>query len=313
MATRLTMGLSLVDVHTHAFPDESSGKLWQESVGVPDSKRSGYIGELGLLMEAGHIEHAVILMLYRAREAYESLIGDGKSDHAAQAEVMSQISAYNRWGCATAKRDPRFLPFIGVNARFMSPAHIRNEIVELKEAGAVGVKITPSSMDVYANDALLHPIFEACIEASLPLLSQSGRGGGHAPSPGADPFGRPKYWAEALERYPRLTVILAHLGSGYEDEIAELTHSFPNIYTDTSLRLSGLGKPDRWTADQLVATIRRIGVDRVLFGSNYPFVNPAVYATILEQLPLTDSERRQVAAKNFELLMANVGFETFYV
>jgi len=298
--------LDVVDVHTHAFPDQITGREWAASVGVPDSKRSGHIAELGSLMAEGGIGRAVILLFDRGPDIYAALIAAGRSKEFAMQEVKGQILAYNRWGCDVAAREPRYLPFIGVNARFMSPVEVRQEIAAMKVAGAAGVKIVPAAMGVYPNDRLLDPIFEACTEHGMPLLSQSGRDGG-APSVGADAFGRPKYWADVMARFPGLTLVLAHLGRGHEDDIVDLTHRFSNVFTDTSLRLSGLGKPDRWTAADLVEMIRRIGVDRVLFGSNYPFVNPAVYVTILEQLPLKDRERRMIAAENFDHLMRAVG------
>ena len=35
---------------------------------------------------------------------------------------------------------------------------------------------------------------------------------------------------------------------------------------------------------------RRIGTDRVLFGSNYPFVSQADYVEVMETIPLTEDE-----------------------
>lgn len=295
--------MNIVDSHTHAFPDDVIGKAWLASVGVPDSKRSGYIDELGALLTEAQIGRAVILLHDQGPAVFNASRKQGLSQTDAQHEVRRQVLEFNNWGCNVAKRDGRFLPFVGVNARFMSADEIHQDIVALKYAGARGVKILPTSMRAYPNNPMLNPIFEACVEVGLPLLSQSGVGTGESPDRNADPYGRPKYWAEVLMRFPTLTLILAHMGQGFEEDIVELTHKFPNVYTDTSMRLSGLGKPGRWTANDLVKTMRRIGIDRVLFGSNYPFTNPSVYATILQQLPLTDTERRSVAAENFERLI----------
>jgi hypothetical protein len=153
-------------------------------------------------------------------------------------------------------------------------------------------------MRLYANDPLLLPVYEACEALRLPIVSQSGSGGGPAPAPGADHYGSPRFWDDVLGTFPRLQVQLAHLGHGYEDDLVELVARRPGVTTDTSLRLSGLGREGRQTADELVALIRRIGVERVLFGTNYPFVDPVRYRETLEALPLDDAERRLIAFEN---------------
>lgn len=293
----------LLDVHTHSFPDDVQGREWLESLGIENPSRSGEHHELARLMDEGGIERAVILLYYRAPGRFDELVVGGTSEEEARARVADEIRDYNRWGLEIGTADPRFIPFVGVNARFMSAREIRDEIAYGAAKGAGGVKITPGSMEAYADDPILEPIFEGCIDAGIPLLSQSGRGSGAGPASGADPWGHPRYWFEPLARHPELTVILAHMAHGHEDTLCELLAARPNAYTDTSMRLSGLGKPGRWSAQELADEIRKLGVNRVLFGTNYPFVNPAVYAEVFASLPLTEAERDIVGHENFEAVV----------
>jgi predicted TIM-barrel fold metal-dependent hydrolase len=159
-------------------------------------------------------------------------------------------------------------------------------------------------MGLYSNDPLLWPVYEHAQRLGLPVISQSGNGGGPPPMPGADHFGRPSYWDDVLTAFPDLTVTLAHLGHGYEDDIVALAQRHPSLHTDTSLRFSGLGRPGRQSAEDLVALIRRIGADRVLFGTNYPFVDQQRYVAVLESLPLTQHERELIAHENATRLLA---------
>jgi predicted TIM-barrel fold metal-dependent hydrolase len=295
---------TLVDTHTHAFPDATQGRAWLESLGIEHPRRSGFHEELDGLARQAEIDRSVILLYYhRAADRFDELVDDGVPEGEAREAVRDEIRAYNAWGLAVGRANPRLVPFIGVNARLMSPEEIRAEILDAGANGAKGVKITPGSMRAYADNSLLEPIFEACVEARLPLLSQSGRGSGAGPSPGSDPWGHPRYWFDPLARHPELTLILAHMAHGFEDTLGELLEARPNAYTDTSMRLSGLGKPDRPTAEDLVATIRRLGVERVLFGTNYPFVSPVVYAEVFESLPLGLEERAAIACGNYERIV----------
>lgn len=297
----------IIDAHAHAFPDAATGKAWQNRLGFTEPKRTGAIDELAALMAEGQIDHAVLLLSARSEELYERLIEESKGtrrDEDMREEVYQDIKAYNRWGCELGARDARFIPFIGVNPRFMSEQTIREEIDAMAEAGARGVKIVPRAMQMYGNDRLLFPVYQRAAELGIPVLSQSGGGGGPPPAPGADHFGRPKYFADVLATFPRLNLILAHLGrGGYEEDVVQLTNTYPNAFTDVSMRLSGLGKPGNWTQETIVEHLRRVGIDHILLGSNYPLVNPAVYVLILNQLPLTDEERELIAGGNFQRLV----------
>ncbi|MDA0159235.1 amidohydrolase family protein [Solirubrobacter ginsenosidimutans] len=287
----------IVDAHAHAFPTEASGHEWQRLLGVDEPRRTGEIGELAEIVTEAGIDRTVVLLNVRAGERFAELQAAGAPD--AREQVREQLFALNRWGCRLGREDARFLPFIGVNVRFLSPAELVEEIDRGVAEGARGVKIIPPSMRVYADDPLLRPVVQRCCELGLPLLSQSGSGGGDPPAPGADHYGRPGRWDAVLREFADLKLILAHLGHGYEEDIVRLCASHEHVYTDTSMRLSRLGQPGQPTEAELVALIRRIGAERVLLGTNYPFVSPAAYVARLGELPFTDAERALVGGENF--------------
>src|SRR5439155_24580385 len=105
-----------------------------------------------------------------------------------------------------------------------------------------------------------------CREAdrrSLPVISQSG---GRQP----DNPAQPANFELVLVAYPNCRVVLAHVGMGAEEEVARLANTYPNLYTDTSYWLGLVGQPGQFTPAEAADLFRRIGVDRVLFGTNYP-------------------------------------------
>ncbi|MCC7103698.1 MAG: amidohydrolase family protein [Chloroflexi bacterium] len=302
--------MTVVDAHVHTFPDAETGLVWQRRLGVPEPRRTGAVAELRGIMDQNGINHAVMLLYPRSLERYGELLqgaGVGADREAIRQTIRDEIDGLNRWGCSVAAEDERFLPFVGVNPCFQTEREYLAELDTLVEQGARGVKLIPPSMQMYASDRRLFPLYQRCWELKLPILSQSGVGGGPPPAPGADHYGRPRYWAEVLEIFPGLRVVLAHMALGYEDDLVSLMARFPSVVTDTSLRFSGLGKPGRSSAEQVVDLIRLVGVERVLLGSNYPATNPAVYAEILRQLPLSASEWESIASGNFERLMARDG------
>lgn len=292
--------MSATDVHVHAFPTPEMGLDWQRLLGVEQPRRSGHVDELRGLMSEASIECVGLLLNFRSAEHHRRLRerDPERGENDIRQHVARRIRELNRWGVGVAREDPRFLAFVGVDVRYMDAGAVCAEIDEMAAAGARGVKIIPPLMRVYANDPLLQPVFQRCWELGLAVLSQSGDGGGPPPAPGADHYGRPKHHEDNLRNFPGLRLILAHLGHGYSEDIVAMGQRYPNLYTDTSLQLSGLGRPGHATADELVTVIRRIGTEHVLLGSNYPFVDPAVYVRRLAELPITDHEKALIGREN---------------
>jgi predicted TIM-barrel fold metal-dependent hydrolase len=116
-------------------------------------------------------------------------------------------------------------------------------------------------------------------------------------------YAEPKNWAKVAETFPRLKIVLAHLGSAWWDERVELAQKYPNIYFDTS---QGFAAPDRipystyrGLAEADVPRIfRKIGMDRILFGTDFPALAPQPQLEQMIRLPLTDEEKQKVLAGN---------------
>lgn len=294
--------MRIVDAHTHAFPTVEDGNAWQRAVGV-EPKRSGQIEELRDAMQANGVERAVVLLFHRTEPAYNALLAAGSSSEEARTGAVERARAYNRWGCELAREDARFAAFVSVDPRYMSANEIREEIEACIALGARGAKIIPSSLRMYADDDRLQPVFATAEALGVPVLSQSGVGSGAGPRQGADPWGRPKYFSAPLERHPRLRLILAHLGLGFDADIVDLFHRFPTVLGDLSGRLTGLGRPGRPTKAELAAQIRSLGAERILFGSNFPLHDQAACVQALNEMPLSDDERELIAWRNFDRIV----------
>ncbi|MBC7765764.1 MAG: amidohydrolase family protein [Hyphomonadaceae bacterium] len=110
-------------------------------------------------------------------------------------------------------------------------------------------------------------------------------------------YSSPFRLANVLNWFPNLTVIAAHLG-GYSkwEEAAEFLHG-KHLYIDTSSSIAYLG------AEKATKIIRAHGVDKVLFGTDYPKVRHKEELALFLSLPLTEDERRKILYDNaFKLL-----------
>ncbi len=84
---------------------------------------------------------------------------------------------------------------------------------------------------------------------------------------------------KVLDAIPNAVFILAHSGCYDFEYIAEILKKFPNTYTDISVQPSG----------HIKKLIDEIGSDRLLFGTDYPFVSQAF--SILSVLRATSDEQ----------------------
>src|SRR5262245_3981765 len=97
------------------------------------------------------------------------------------------------------------------------------------------------------------------------------------------------------EEYFGLPVLNPHLGSFADDWRAQLSlidhlARHPNVYTDTS----GVRR-----FDLLDQAVRRAGAEKILFGSDGPWLHPGVELAKVKSLGLSPAEERMVLGENF--------------
>ena len=92
--------------------------------------------------------------------------------------------------------------------------------------------------------------------------------------------------------------MLAHLGHGFFEESFELATRYRQLSFDCSFVVEGSANPPALSDEDAVAIFRRLGVDRVLFGSDWPWGHPLRDADRLRRLPLTAEEKRLILRDN---------------
>src|ERR1041384_520677 len=151
-----------------------------------------------------------------------------------------------------------------------------------KRYGFVGIK-------VHRHDApISREICETAREFSLPIIY--------------DVVGEVSVVELLAEEYPDVTFIIPHLGSFSDDWRAQralIDHlvRHPNVYADTS----GVRR-----FDLLEETVKRAGAEKVLFGSDGPWLHPAVELAKVRALGLSPADEALVSGGNFLRLISRV-------
>ena len=108
------------------------------------------------------------------------------------------------------------------------------------------------------------------------------------------------------QEYPDVNFIIPHLGSFADDwraQLALIDHlvRHPNIYADTA----GVRR-----FDLLDQAVKRAGARKVLFGSDGPWLHPAVELVKIHALELPKTEERLILSGNFLKLISSVRPQT---
>ncbi|MDE7361298.1 MAG: amidohydrolase family protein, partial [Oscillospiraceae bacterium] len=135
------------------------------------------------------------------------------------------------------------------------------------------------------------PIYEAA-EGRLPILF-------HIGDERYD-YSSPERLMAVVKRFPRLTVIGAHFAgwSMWDRGVDLFAHS--GIYTDCSSSLYAM------TPEHAAELIRKIGADRVMWGTDYPMWSAAEELGRFDKLPLTDAERQLILCDNARRLLGEI-------
>jgi predicted TIM-barrel fold metal-dependent hydrolase len=116
-----------------------------------------------------------------------------------------------------------------------------------------------------------------------------------------DPVGHPAAIELLATEYPQVAWVVPHLGSFSDDwsaqrTVIDLLVRHPNVYADTS----GVRR-----FDLLEEAIERAGANKVLFGTDGPWLHPAVELQKVYELVLPPPSERLVLADNALRLLRN--------
>ena len=235
-------------------------------------------------------------------------------------QIAPLLHTLNEWGCEVGKRFPQLYPFICISDDLGDATAMVDEVTLRFHQGAKGVKLHPGMFSFFPNDERYWPVYEKCQELGLPIVADSGPYP-HSPVLAAYPmpiiekddvktvdYAEPKNFVRVLEAFPRLTLVLAHLGSAWWDERIELAQKYPNVFFDTSQAFAASDMlpitPRRSLAEEdAVRVIRKIGVDRIMFGSDFCPIPIQPQLEQILRLPLTDEEKRLVLAENAKRIL----------
>lgn len=157
--------------------------------------------------------------------------------------------------------------------------------------GMVGVKLECACN---CRRPELTPVMEYLKDHDLPLLHHCWFHSGEKSIPEESD---PSDIADLARRYPEVTIIMAHLvGCGIKG--IEMVAKLPNVLIDTSG-----GQPE---AGLVEYAVQKIGAERLLFGSDWPYRDCAVQKAKINEAEISSVDKKLILADNARKVLKNV-------
>jgi predicted TIM-barrel fold metal-dependent hydrolase len=258
-------GFRYIDIHTHLHPERLSRAIRKWFTDHSDWKLE-YPTEPELVA-AFLRDHGVERFVYFS--------------YAHKAGIAREINA---WLHAAAGRLPDGIPLGTIHP---DDPDLMDAVEEaLVGYGFRGFKFHINVQRFFPDDPRVLPVYERLLALDRFLLIHVGS----APWPN-DFDGFPRF-AHVMDMFPRLKVVVAHMGSFETRQFMALMERCPNLYLDTTMAFA----PVRHEHRRIETRLNRISVtnddllrwqDRIVFGSDFPNL-PYPYEEEREALWLRD-------------------------
>ncbi len=272
----------IIDAHTHLFPDKirkNREKFFSDEPAFKklyQSAKSRLLGAAEMLasMDAEQVDKSVIFGFPWRNEAlfkrHNDYIG----------EVVNRYpERFIGLGC--------FDPF--------SDGAAEETLRCLNETGLSGIgelAFYQTGIDKVSL-AKLEPVMEICRNRNLPVLIHTNEPIGHQ-YPGKTPNTLAQIY-QLVVTFPKNKIVLAHWGGGlffFSLLKKEVKQRLKNVYFDTA------ASPYLYDANVYRLAIELMGVEKILFGSDFPLLPPARYFDEMKTAGLLADELQQICGGN---------------
>jgi hypothetical protein len=217
-------------------------------------------------------------------------------------EAKLSIERINEIYAEVSSRYPgRIVAYVGVDPR-------RKNAVELLERGVKkwglkGLKLDPAA-GFYPNEEICYPLYKKAQELGVPVLFHCGA----TIPPFRNKYTQPIYLDDVSLDFPDLTLIAAHMGFGWWQELASMIAKRTNLITDISGWQQNAIRHFPTFAKTLREMMHLVGADNMLFATDGPSFRlynlpNQEWAKMIRSLPREAPEGITFTDAEIELLM----------
>jgi predicted TIM-barrel fold metal-dependent hydrolase len=263
--------MSAIDIHAHAFPDSIAArameKLQAGATGYP-AHGDGTVKGLLASMDRADIDISVVCAIATKPDQAEGILKWCRKIHTDRIEPLASVHP----------DDPDAAQWVE----------------RIAEAGLAGIKLHPMYQEFDADEERMDPIYAAAAKECLLVESHCGLDLAYPPD---DDRASPARFARVMAKFPDLRLLCTHMGGWRSWDQVEQLLLGTGVSLETSFSLDELG-PQR-----SLDMIRRHGVDKVHFGSDWPWKDQSEAIKLVGSIGLSEKETRAVLYSNSAVLL----------
>lgn len=274
-------GYTIIDGHVHTFSSEMvSGKI-RESFNKLysiefENPGSGTVEDVLGKMKKSGVDYTIMANFAPPRIIHEN----------------------NLWTINVSRKEKRLIPLVSFHPEMDGDMPVL--LGQYIGLGAKGVKLHPMAQGFTPQDKRLEPLYGQCNELRLPVVFHCGR----VANARLNRYSDLETIRPLIEKYRRLPFVLTHMADGNVGDVLAAAREYDNVSFDTSIVISGyppiLSTNDAsWLDDgEVTDVINRIGADRVMFGSDYPWGSQVHDVPRILGLKLDEEQKRRILSEN---------------
>lgn len=249
---------------------------FMDQIRMPADMRRGVSMErYTALMDEAEIEHSLLVAV---RAGHRQMSGSIEIPYA-------QVAAY----CDASPR--RYSGLAGVNP-FLGMEQLRDLEHAVRELGFVGAHAYPHWFRLAPDAAQWYPIYAKCCELDIPIMLQVGQNLIYSKDIRLPSVARPILLDQVAIDFPELKVIGIHVGTPWHDEMIAMAWKHENVFIGID------AYAPRHLPESLVRYLDSYGRDKVLFGTDWPVIDPRRAMREIEERGLKPQSHSQLLRWN---------------
>ena len=288
--------MRVIDGHAHTWTKEiisekdlEARRIAARKAGI-EPQLDSPVEHLATAMKEAKIERSVVLPI----------------DSALNQEMPLSLMEKTNWHADEVREFDNIITFVGLDPRRKEEG-LRELDRAVNEMGCRGWKMYPPN-GFYPDDEAYYPYYQLCSELEVPIVVHTGFTSRFKHVK----YARPVYLDQVAAAFPQLKIVLAHVGTPWQEEALMVASKNPNVSVDISgWQHFASQVPMKFYQMIADAKLARVFPNRMIFGSDFPLFEHAMplkqwvefCSNLILPQSLIDMGYKQVTKEEIEALM----------
>ena len=185
----------------------------------------------------------------------------------------------------------RFSGLAGIDP-FRGMQGLRDLENAVNEMGFVGAHLYPHWCELPPNHRKYYPYYAKCSELGIPIMMQVGHNLVYSRNRRLPSVGKPIHLDQVAIDFPELKLIGIHIGIPWTEEMISMCWKHENVFT------AGDAYAPKYWPESYVHYANSYGQKKVLFGTDWPVIDPVRAVEEFNQLNFRESASQRILREN---------------